>query len=98
MIEKRVQSNKEYIVTTTESTIQAQAASYNTKSNNDDSDDDDDGYRVDSKWAVYIITAPPSVSLLVLELEYIKVYCILHMHTTTYYYYYYYYYYHVGNM
>ena len=49
MIEKRVQSNKEYIVTTTESTIQAQAASYNTKSNNDDSDDDDDGYRVDSK-------------------------------------------------
>ena len=68
MIEKRVQSNKEYIVTTTESTIQAQAASYNTKSNNDDSDDDDDGYRVDSKWAVYIITAPPSVP----PLEHIK--------------------------
>ena len=49
MIEKRVQSNKEYVVTTTEATIQAQAASYNSKSNKDDSDDDDDGYRTESK-------------------------------------------------
>ena len=50
MIEKRVQSNKEYVVQTTEAAIQAQAASYNSKSNQDDSDDDsDDGYRADGK-------------------------------------------------